>query len=49
MKVLLQDERLHGGADEEQSSVEVALPGGGAGIIDKLDKQSTEKQETKEH
>lgn len=39
MKVLLEDERLHTGTYEEQSSVEEAMPGGGAGVVDKGDQQ----------
>ena len=39
MKVPLEDEGLHTGTYEEQSGVEKALPGGGAGVVDELDQQ----------
>lgn len=39
MKVPLQDERLHRGTYEEQSCVEVTLPGGSTGVVDKADQQ----------
>ncbi|TNN39429.1 hypothetical protein EYF80_050408 [Liparis tanakae] len=39
VEVLLEDERLHTGADEEQRRVEVAVPVGGAGVVDEADQQ----------
>lgn len=39
MEVLLQDEGLETGTNEQQRGVEVALPRGGARVIHKLDQQ----------
>lgn len=44
MKVFLEDEWLHTGTYEEQSSVEVALPGGGTGVVDEVDQQPGQDQ-----
>lgn len=45
MEIPLQDERLNTGANEEQSCVEEALPGRGAGVVDKGDQQTGWDQE----
>jgi len=39
VEVLLEDERLHTGTYEEQRRVEVAVPVGGAGVVDEADQQ----------
>lgn len=49
VEVPLQDERLHARAHEEQRGVEVALPGGGIGVIDKQDQQPVRGKWEKEN
>lgn len=44
MKVFLEDEWLHTGTNEEQSGVEVALPGWGTGVVDKADQKPKQDQ-----
>ncbi len=44
MKVFLEDEWLHTGTYEEQSSVKVAMPGGGVGVVDKVNQQPVRNQ-----
>lgn len=39
VEVLVEDQRLQAGADEEESCVEVALPTGGVLVVYKLDQQ----------
>lgn len=45
VKVLLEDERLHTGTQEQQCRVEETVPGWGTGVIDKQDQESGWDQE----
>lgn len=44
VKIPLEDERLYTGTNEKQSGVEEAVPGGGAGVVHKLDETPADHQ-----
>lgn len=45
VKVLLEDDRLHTGTQEEQRRVEETMPEGGAGVVGERDQESGQDQE----
>lgn len=48
VEVLVQDQRLQAGREEEEAGVEEAMPGGGAFVIDEVNEQPRKEEEALE-